>query len=168
MCVCLTFVTVAPEVSTNNRLPTTVDVGRRLELDCRYVGVPVADVTWTLNGSVLNSTVNSGIDVSSMTTGSSMTTTLTWTSVPVDAQGTYYCILVNAAGSGNGSYTIQIASESKGGAAQLKIKGDLLEPVIFCFNRRSASVEVELVLKLLLESSPKARRHGRWEGLGVR
>ena len=125
MCVCLTFVTVAPEVSTNSLLATTVDVGRMLELDCRYVGVPVADVTWTLNGSVLNSIVNSGISISTMTTGSTMTTTLTWTNMPVDAQGTYYCVLVNAAGSGNGSYTIQIASESKGGAAQLKIKGDL-------------------------------------------
>ena len=119
------LVTVAPEVSTNILLPTKVDVGGMLELDCSYVGVPVADVTWTLNDSVLNSTVNSGISISTMTTGSSMTTTLTWTNVPVDAQGTYYCVLVNAAGSGSGSYTIQIASESKGGAAQLKINGDL-------------------------------------------
>ena len=125
MCVCLTFVTVAPEVSTDSLLPTTADVGGMLELDCSYVGVPVADVTWTLNSSVLNSAVNSGINISNMMTGSSMTTTLTWTNVPVDAQGSYYCVLVNAAGSGNGSYTIQIASESKGGAAQLKIKGDL-------------------------------------------
>ena len=117
MCVCLTFVTVAPEVSTNTLLPTNVDVGGMLELDCSYVGVPVADVTWTLNGSVLTSTVNSGISISTMPTGSSMTTTLTWTNVPVDAQGGYYCVLVNAAGSRNGSYTIQIASESEGGAA---------------------------------------------------
>ena len=123
MCVCLTFVTVAPQVSTNSLLATTVDVGEMLELDCSYVGVPVADVTWTLNGSVVTSTVN--INVSTMMTGSSMTTTLTWTNVPIDAQGTYYCVFVNAAGSGNGSYTIQIASESKDGAAQLKINGDL-------------------------------------------
>ena len=125
MCVCLTFVTVAPEVSTDSLLPTKVDVGGMLELDCSYVGVPVANVTWTLNGSVLNSAVNSGVSISTMTTGSSMITTLTWTNVAVDAQGTYYCVLVNAAGSGNGSYTIQTASESKGGAAQLKINGDL-------------------------------------------
>ena len=117
MCVCLTFVTVAPEVSTNSLLATTVDVGGRLVLDCSYVGVPEADVTWTLNSSVLNSAVNSGISISTMTTASSMTTTLTWTNVPVDAQGTYYCVFVNAAGSRNGSYTIHIASESKGGAA---------------------------------------------------
>ena len=116
MCVCLTFVTVAPKVSTNSLLSTTVDVGGMLVLDCSYVGIPVANVTWTLNDTVLNFAINSDIDVSTMMTGSSMTTTLTWTNVPVDAQGTYYCILVNAAGSGNGSYTIQIASESKGRA----------------------------------------------------
>ena len=115
------LVTVALEVSTNSLLPTTVDVGGRLVLDCSYLGVPVADVTWTLNGSVLNSIINSGINISTMTTGSSMTTTLTWTNVPVDAQGTYYCIIVNAAGSGNGSYTIQIASESKGGSSKLMV-----------------------------------------------
>ena len=158
MCVCLTFVTDAPEVSTDSLLPTTIDAWGILVLRCSYVGVPEAYVTWTLNDSVLNSTVDSGINTSTITTGSSMTTTLTWIHVPVIAQGTYYCVLVNAAGSGSGSYTIQIASESKGGAAQLKFNGDLLEPVIFCFNRRSVSVEVELVLKqniMLLESSPK-------------
>ena len=131
MCVCLTFVTDAPEVSTDSLLPTTIDVWGILELRCSYVGVPEAYVTWTLNDSVLNSTINSNINISTMTTGSSMTTTLIWIDVPVDAQGTYYCVLVNAAGSASGCYLIQIASESKGGAAQLKIKGDLLEPVIF-------------------------------------
>ena len=110
----LCFVIVAPEVSTNSQLFTRIVAGDMLQLECNYVGVPAASVTWTLNGNELTSSINSDITISAATTtGSSITTVLTWTNVPVDAKGIYYCILINVVGSGNRSFNIDI-SESEG------------------------------------------------------
>ena len=104
--------TDAPEVKTSNPDTRMADVKGNLTLDCNYVGFPMPTVTWRLNGTECNFSTNPDVTITTSMTGTNMTTTLTWTNVPVEAQGRHYCILINDAGSVRGSYTVQIASES--------------------------------------------------------
>ena len=91
MYICFLF-TVKPSIDTH---PQSVNIkeGENLTLFCNATGSPVLEISWTFNGSVINTNENSRITLSS---GSQE---LTITSVSRGDSGEYRCAVKNRVGS---------------------------------------------------------------------
>ena len=100
-----------PEVTVNDNPDRIVNIRGSFTLDCNYVGFPIPNVTWTLNDTKIDTSSNSYVTIRSLSMSSSMTTTLTWKNVQLEAQGRYYCLIVNNVGSANETYNVILASE---------------------------------------------------------
>ncbi len=107
------FVTaVPPQVTISSPANRTEDTGDNIMLDCGFIGVPKPEVTWTLNGTVIDTTTNTDFTLTSEQLSGSFRSQLMVSNVsPMTAKGVYQCLLVNSLGMDSGTYNVRIRSE---------------------------------------------------------
>ena len=82
-----------------------------LYLICNYAGVPIPEVFWLLNGSVVDTT-NPDISVILEDDVSGRRTKLLWQNASASARGEYLCIATNFISSTSRNINVLIASNN--------------------------------------------------------